>query len=214
MVPETGTSRVVMRHGLALVGVLALATIVQVGTSPTVSAETCTITGTSDGEELIGTSGRDVMYGGPDGDDFRGTIGSAAGVPGDGADTVIGGSGPDSVSYFNRTAGVKVTLDGIANDGVPNEHDSVGVLTASGTSDIESINGGKGDEVLNGDAGPNVIVSRGGNDTLNGNGGADTLDTWDKTPGDTANGGAGNDACAIDAADARSSCESFPVGGG
>ncbi len=164
-----------------------------------------------DGDDLLrGEDGADRAYGGPGADYFRATQGSAAGVVGDGPDFYSGGPGPDIAEYYLRTTGVRVSLDGAANDGAPGEGDQIGVLV-NGVSDVESINSGTGNDVLTGDGQANFLVSRGGTDRLSGFAGPDTFDTLDNAGGDVVEAGSGTDYCAIDAGDTRSSCETvFP----
>ena len=103
-----------------------------------------------------------------------------------------------------------MTLDGAANDGAPGEGDRAGVLV-HGVSDVENITTGTGDDVVIGDDQANFLVSRGGADHVTGNGGADTIDTLDHAGDDVVSAGTGADYCAIDAGDARTSCETvFP----
>jgi Ca2+-binding RTX toxin-like protein len=160
-----------------------------------------------DGFDLLrGDDGADRSYGGAGGDTFRATQGSAVGVVGDGPDLMVGGSGGDTVDYSLRTTGVRVTLDGAANDGAPGEGDRAGVRV-DGVSDIEHITSGTGNDVLIGNEQGNFLVSRGGVDQITGNGGGDTIDVMDHTGDDTVRAGAGADVCVVDAGDDRTSCE-------
>ena len=79
-----------------------------------------------------------------------------------------GGTGLDTVSYFDRTETVNVTLDGVANDGAPGENDKI--------IGVSGIIGGRGDDVLTGDAGPNGLFGGPGNDTVSGLDGTDQLE--------------------------------------
>ena len=160
---------------------------------------------------IRGDDGADIGYGGPDGDYFRATKGSRAGVVGDGPDVMIGGPGPDSAEYQLRTTGVSVTLDGMANDGAPGEGDSVGRLVY-GVSDIEHITTGSGSDVIVGDDQGNFLISRGGADQVRGLGGGDTIDTQDRAGDDWIRAGSGPDRCVVDRGDDRTSCDavSFP----
>ena len=109
----------------------------------------------------------------------------------DGSDTLIGGgggdamidtgaTGTDTVTYFESTVGVRVTVDdGAANDGANGgaEGDSVGKgferIQGSGFDDI--IEGGPAAETINGSAGNDQLDGKGGADRLEGNEGEDTL---------------------------------------
>ena len=90
-----------------------------------------------------------------------------------------GGGGEDSISYFSAGGPARVTLDGVANDGVGARTDSVG-------SDIEQLVGGSGDDTLVGNDGENGLFGLGGNDTLLG-------DAGDGGSADRVSGGAGDD---------------------
>jgi Ca2+-binding RTX toxin-like protein len=133
-------------------------------------------------DELVGCDGDDYLDGGA-GDDQFDFGGFSRDVDG-GADRYIGGTGEDRFSYFSRNEPVKISLDGVANDGSAGEGDNIG-------ADIETIGGGWGDDVivgsnapefLYGDLGSDDIDGGGGNDTVKGNEGVDQVD-----------GGAGND---------------------
>ncbi|MFD9700043.1 calcium-binding protein [Lentzea sp. NPDC059081] len=165
----------------ALVGALAVPAL------PAQAATTCnglavTISGTAGNDSIIGTAGDDVIavdagndlvlgMGGNDtvclgaGDDlFDGGTGDDTVVfdaVADGADTVVGDSGFDSVLYSARTAAVSVTLDGVNNDGATGEHDNIG-------ADIARIVGGAGSDVIDAGAATvqTVVLGGAGDDTL------------------------------------------------
>ncbi|HWI08164.1 MAG TPA: calcium-binding protein, partial [Solirubrobacteraceae bacterium] len=93
---------------------------------------------------------------------------------GDGADTITGdgganvldgGPGSDTVTYLDRAGGVRVTLDGVANDGAGGGAEGDDVIA-------ENVTGGAGADTLTGDAGAN---------RLDGAGGVDTVEYSDKT---------------------------------
>ena len=126
--------------------------------------------------ELYGEAGNDALEG-------AGPIASLFGGPGDdklvaGADIGIldGGRGADTLSpgslfsvaianYGRRAAAVRVTLDGIANDGEPGEGDNA-------TPDVAVVQGGWGNDRLTGsDEGVNVLLGARGNDVLDAAGG-------------------------------------------
>jgi Ca2+-binding RTX toxin-like protein len=114
-------------------------------------------------DELHGDAGDDLLDGGADGDHMFG---------GSGADVIRGGSNPtlsdgyphwgDMASYFDRTASVHVTPDGVANDGEASEGDNV-------LSDVEAIVGGHGDDTLE------SLAPDGSAHALSGGDGSDTL---------------------------------------
>ena len=129
-------------------------------------------------ESIRGTSFNDVLTGGPGSDRIEGLNGTNVirGGPGDddleggtGQDTFHGGPGFDSVTYFYEMNPISVTLDGVANDGEPNEHDNV-------EPDVEMVFGGSGNDRLVGDAKANTFFGGPGDDILNGAAGNDTLD--------------------------------------
>ncbi|HET6246946.1 MAG TPA: C2 family cysteine protease [Tepidisphaeraceae bacterium] len=99
-------------------------------------------------------------------------------IGGTGADQFNGGAGTDTVDYSARTAGVSVTLDGVANDGQSGEGDNVG-------ADVEIVIGGSGNDYFAAnvnDATPRQYFGNAGNDTIFGGSGNDTI-----------RGGSGND---------------------
>jgi Ca2+-binding RTX toxin-like protein len=142
-------------------------------------------------DRLTGGSAADDLRGGNGDDWFRGL---------GGADTMSGGSGQDTADYAERTAGVTVTIDGVANDA--GESDNVG-------TDVDNLVGGSGDDrltgsswgqTLEGGAGDDTLTARAGNDTLRGGTGDDTLsgdendDVLDGgADADRFNGGSGSD---------------------
>jgi Ca2+-binding RTX toxin-like protein len=162
----------------------------------------------SDVENLVGGSGDDVLNGSPAGNSLAGRAGAdtlngrdaddlLTGGPG--PDLLAGGPGIDTSSYADRTTGVTVTLDHIANDG--NSDDG-----SADSAQTENVVTGSGDDTVTGDGGINVIDtgsgadSAGGGagpDTINGGPGDDTLGqgvvTADEDGNDTINGGPGDD---------------------
>lgn len=137
-----------------------------------------------------GQGGSDRMSGGLGADHLVGTTGNdtlngeRAGVSAESdRDLIEGGDGTDTVTYSDRTQNLRITLDGIANDGtfagVSQEDDNVG-------SDVERVVGGGGDDtieaqtasvgnVLTGGPGADTIDGKAGDDTLNGDAGQDAL---------------------------------------
>jgi Ca2+-binding RTX toxin-like protein len=119
------------------------------------------LTGNANNNHLRGEQGNDRLSGLGGADTFD------EGPTASGADLITGGSGTDRVRYDERTAaGVRVTLDGAADDGQAGEGDNV-------EPDVENISGSKFADILLGSALPNSISGLGGNDTLNPLGGAD-----------------------------------------
>jgi hypothetical protein len=111
---------------------------------------------------LRGADGNDDIRGGPGDDRLEGGPGAA------GSDTFSGGDGVDVANYFYASAGVTVSIDGVANDGQPGESDNV-------LTDVENLWGSDDPDVLVGSAGPNSIEGGPGGDTITGLGGRDEL---------------------------------------
>jgi Ca2+-binding RTX toxin-like protein len=112
-----------------------------------------------------------------------------------GADVLRGGPGEDEASYFNRALPVRVTPDGLADDGSPGERDRV-------DADVEVVSGGAGDDVLTarpegstlfGDLGADRLAGDSGKDRLFGGGTDASADTLLGAGGDDELGGGGGD---------------------
>lgn len=138
-----------------------------------------TVSGGPRADTILTEDGNDSIFGG-EGDDVI--------TGGANDDIFVGGAGNDSVDYRNRTDGVTITVDGVANDGdlVDGEADLV-------SDDIETIVGGTGDDFLQGGSiGSGVaLIGNAGNDTLEGGDGDDTLVGGTGT--DSLSGNAGQD---------------------
>jgi Ca2+-binding RTX toxin-like protein len=130
---------------------------------------------------LMGGAGFDTITGGPGHDAIWGAdnadvIDAGAGNdwidPGLGPDTATGGPGIDTVSYRGRNPPVRITQDGLANDGVQTasrmENDNI-------AADIEVLVGGNGNDTLTGGPADNTLIGGPGSDTLNGGGGVNTV---------------------------------------
>jgi Ca2+-binding RTX toxin-like protein len=142
-----------------------------------------TMYGGNGNDSLEGLDGDDKLYGGAGSDGLSGGKGrdrldGGAGddrMDGDGsgtvyADVLLGGSGIDTISYFDRTAGVTVDADGASrDDGQAGEHDSVG-------ADVETIIGGRGNDRLTANSGSGQLQGYAGNDVLHGGGGDDLVE--------------------------------------
>jgi hypothetical protein len=139
-----------------------------------------TITGGGGNDVLRGGSGNDRLEGGPGGDNLDGAAGNDAELGGDGNDTfsqgrspngadgLQGGGGVDQAGYGKRSAGVAVSLDGVANDGAAGEGDNVG-------TDVEGVSGGTGSDTIVGSPGRNSLDGGPGNDFVDGRAGVDAL---------------------------------------
>lgn len=136
-----------------------------------------TILGGLGHDTLLGGRGNDTATGGEGNDRLhdhegtdvsRGESGDDVVSAGPGRDRLSGGGGRDTVSYSAAARGVRVDLDGVADDGVGGERDLV-------ASDFENIEGSSAGDILTGDSGSNLIVGDGGLDRLFGNAGNDRL---------------------------------------
>jgi len=142
-----------------------------------------------------GMPGNDAMYGGGGDDKIAGGGGDDFISGGPGMDAIDGEGGSDTADYSEKTARLKVKLDG------PNE---VGVEVAGFVEDtiknIENINGGSHNDKVVGDGYANQFVGNDGRDKLKGKNGDDVLiglKGKDKLNGgkddDTLSGGKGKD---------------------
>jgi len=155
------------------------------------------LTGSSYGDDLVGTPGDDVIKGnggadkitplfGDDvihGGDGPDTIDGGPGMPDDcgnqgctafDTDTVDGGSGNDTVDYSSRSDNLTIAIDGSRKSGGFMENDTL--------TSIENANGGSGDDTLYGNAAANSLLGGPGTDGMVGGKGNDYL-----------SGGPGND---------------------
>jgi Ca2+-binding RTX toxin-like protein len=148
-------------------------------------------------DTLIGGEGGDELYGNENGDDVKGGAGDdqlGTDSVKDGADDLDGGSGNDYVGYWNRSANLKLSLDGKANDGAKGEGDDL-------AGNIERLYSGDGNDVLIGNNAPNGLNSDVGNDVLKGLGGDDDFD--DGAGNDELYGGSGDEFFGSDLGDDR-----------
>jgi len=134
-------------------------------------------------ENLIGSSGNDILIGDSADNLFRG---------GTGNDTLDGGTGLDTADYSDKTEAVSVTLNASVDAIV-----TVGEVAEDTIRNIENLIGGSGNDTFIGDAMANNFSGGDGDDTLQGGSGNDTFDQLPPLPGlyqaDTLQGGAGND---------------------
>jgi len=98
-----------------------------------------TISGGAGDDVINGGAGKDSIAGGDGNDTLHGDAGGDLLVGGPGSDVFDGGDGPDIVSYAAETANLKISLDGVANDGATGENDSV-------QSTVEGVIGGNGND--------------------------------------------------------------------
>ena len=150
------------------------------------------------GDDLIrGGGGRDWLSDGPGSDVLVGDAGDDLLTPQDDRtpDRYSGGEDIDTIDYHvdedsSYGDGVRVSLDGVANDGVNCPQQCEG---DNARADIENIGGSRGDDTLIGNAGANVIEDYGyGTNTIQGLGGDDIVRGGSGT--DAIDGGAGDDS--------------------
>ncbi|MBS1870106.1 MAG: hypothetical protein JSS99_10605 [Actinobacteria bacterium] len=177
------------------------------GAPVALAAADTVLVGTPGNDVIVGGSADEAIYGGAGNDTLSGGAGNDELDGGPGADILNGGPGSDVVSY-SGTLPVKVTLDGVANDGTAGEGDNVG-------SDVEDIFGGDGDDKLVGSRAANTIDGGAGDDTIDGGAGSDriyggagndTIDARDGGP-DRVDCGPGVDEAIVDAVDVVVGCE-------
>ncbi|WP_350335316.1 calcium-binding protein [Coralliovum pocilloporae] len=156
------------------------------------------IAGSRHDDVLTGDGGRNYLYGNGGEDRLFGEGGDdILNANGPGADYLDGGSGIDTVRYYNSRSGVTVNL----SDNSKNRGDAAGDVYVS----IENVVGSRtGNDSLTGDSGANWLRGFGGNDSLRGAGGNDRLeggDGKDRLEGgqgaDQLNGGSGSSDLAI-----------------
>ena len=122
------------------------------------------VSGGAGDDDLAGGENDEKMDGGGGDDlltaDFAGSAGSDVYTGGDGVDTV----------FYRRHAPQTISLDGVANDGLPGEGDNVGadIEKVFGGYAADTIIGSEGDDFLNGDMGADILQGLGGDDTLDG----------------------------------------------
>jgi Ca2+-binding RTX toxin-like protein len=148
------------------------------------------LTGSDGPNHLVGLEGNDTLSGKGGTDNLEGNAGNDELDGATGADAIDGGDGTDTAHYESRTAGVTVTLDGLANDGESGEGDNVSAVT-------ENVLTGTGDDKLTGSDAANLLDAGAGNDVIDGGLGADDL-----------RGGGGNDGVVYSA---RPSTDSVTV---
>ena len=150
------------------------------------------LTGGDSSDTLTGGPGDDTENGGNNQDFFK------EDAVANGADDFVGGGSPyDTLDYGQRSVGVTVDLDGVADDGQPatendNAHSDIEIVYGGSGGDTIADNsgvfadrtfygGGDNDTITGGTAG-DILYGQGGNDTMHGG-----------TAGDDLYGGQGDD---------------------
>ena len=165
---------------------------------------------------LVGADGGDVVDGGAGADAIAGGPGDDTLAGGPGPDALSGGEGEgDAVDYGAARSPVRVSFDGVADDGVGGEADNV-------VGDVERVRGGSGDETviateraeqLQGAEGEDYLDGGGGFDELDGGLAGDVLRSRDGTT-DRVGCGPGVDFAIVDAVDrVAADCELVDEGG-
>ena len=107
-----------------------------------------TVNGFAGNDQLIvgdNVSKPATISGGDGNDLLRGGSGNDRLFPGRGADQIWGGAGVDTIDYSDHTAGVTVSLDDHANDGVTGAAEG-----GNAHSDIETLIGTMSNDILSG----------------------------------------------------------------
>lgn len=93
----------------------------------------------------------------------------------DQADIYTGGGGTDSVSYQSRTSNIGVFLNGLPDDGANCVPNAIGCESDNIADDIERVLTGDGSDFIVGGPGPQFLAADDGNNVINGLGGDDSL---------------------------------------
>ena len=144
---------------------------------------------------LYGDGGNNILMGGPGADHLYG----GGNIPVD----LIDGSGGDTASYANATAGVWASLDStllsiqdlLGGDASGDRFYNIENLTGSAFND--TLRGNSENNILRGSAGNDTLIGGGGDDWLDGGNGDDIL--YADQGRDSAYGGDGNDTFYISA---------------
>ena len=134
--------------------------------------------------DLTGGPGADTLTGGPENAVAHFLMGAAP----DGPDRLIGGAGLDVAGYSLRTAPLRLSANGVADDGAAGEGDDIGPA-------VERLEGGSGADALIAAVLLDAELTGGpGADALTGGNGADLLSGGDGD--DQLSGGPGDDVAA------------------
>jgi Ca2+-binding RTX toxin-like protein len=153
-----------------------------------------TMNGDEDNDTLKAGPGNDTYNGGTGSDGFGSTSDPAA--P-DGADVYNGGAGTDSLfNLRTRLKPVRVSLDGVANDGEDTNLDGIAEEADNVKADVENVQLGHANDVFNASTAPGTvnrnITGFEGNDAITGSLAADYVDAG--IGDDSVSGGAGADS--------------------
>jgi Ca2+-binding RTX toxin-like protein len=126
-----------------------------------------TLVGGTGPNTVIGGAGNDTITGGLGDDNISGGDGNDtinATIVVDGSDFISGGNGVDTANYQGRNnAGrgttLSLSLDGVTNDGEPNERDNI-------LADVENVKGGTGHNFITGNNQANLLEGNQNADTI------------------------------------------------
>ena len=158
-----------------------------------------TLDGGAGADFFLGRGGDDLISGGSGSDRLVGDAG---------ADALAGGAGFDVADYTFASAGVVVTLDGVADDGGPDERDNIrpDVEDVIGSSFGDRLVGSPLNNVLNGSGGNDMIDGRAGSDRVIGGSGDDAVTSLDGAA-ERIDCNEGVDSVAADTVDVTDACE-------
>lgn len=157
-------------------------------------------------ENLVGTQGRDALYGDVGNNNMSGAGGDDTLQGRSGNDTLDGGTGVNTLSYADRTASIGVTVDlssapnnGFTEVRIGDEIDKVkNFVNVVGGAGNDSLTGNDHDNKLEGGEGADALVGLIGADSLYGGLGDDTLAGGEGA--DVLDGGEGQDLASYAAA--------------
>ena len=123
-----------------------------------------------------GGSGNDTITTGQGNDTVSGNGGNDVIDGGGGNDLMAGQDGMDQVNYSSRTAALRISLNGAADDGTAStEFDNVQVEEVLGGSGNDTFSGSSADDFFYGNGGADSMTGNGGNDELTGGSGQDKI---------------------------------------
>lgn len=126
------------------------------------------VNGTTSGETLTGDARVNVLNGHQGNDVVEG---------GAGADRIDGGAGIDTASYAGSSAGVRIDLSAVSQQGGDAQGDTLtGIENVTGSTFADVLKGDAGVNLLRGGLGDDRLVASGGRDTMDGGDGIDTAD--------------------------------------
>jgi Ca2+-binding RTX toxin-like protein len=135
-------------------------------------------------ENVIGSSGNDLLTGDSGDNALSGASGNDTLIGGAGADSLDGGAGTDTASYIASSGAVTVGLDsGTAQGGDAQGDTLTAVENVIGSAHDDILTGTTGNNRLDGGLGDDTIEGGAGNDALIGGSGIDTASYEHATAG-------------------------------